>query len=51
MDAMVEKLKYAGDIIISARAEPQNVSPTLTLFFARDPNNIVIELLQTHKSP
>jgi catechol 2,3-dioxygenase-like lactoylglutathione lyase family enzyme len=51
MDAMVEKLKYAGDIIISAGAEPQNVSPTLTLFFARDPNNIVIELLQTHKSP
>jgi catechol 2,3-dioxygenase-like lactoylglutathione lyase family enzyme len=51
MDAMVEKLKGAGDIIISAGAEPQKVSPTLSIFFARDPNNVVIELLQTHKTP
>jgi uncharacterized glyoxalase superfamily protein PhnB len=51
MSAMVEKLKAAGDIVISAGSEPQSVAPTLSIFFVRDPNNIVVELLHTHAAP
>jgi len=51
MDSMVRTLKSAGDIVISAGAEPQNLNASLTLFFARDPNNVIVELLQTHKAP
>ena len=51
MDAMVERMKGAGNIVISAGAEAQNVAPTLSIFFVRDPNNIVVELLYTRKAP
>lgn len=51
MDSIVKTLKGAGDIVISAGGEPQNLGTSLTLFFARDPNNVIVELLQTHKAP
>src|SRR5262249_43130925 len=47
--AMAKKLNGAGDIVISANGQPQNV-PGLTLFFARDPNNIIVELLESRST-
>jgi len=51
MDAMVQRMKAAGDIVVSVGAEAQSVAPTLSIFFVRDPNNITVELLHTHKAP
>ena len=46
-----ELIVHAGDVVISAGSEPQSVAPTLSIFFVRDPNNIVVELLHTHAAP
>jgi len=46
VDALTKKLKAAGVPVVTAGGEPVDVGPGLKIAIVRDPNNLMLELLQ-----
>lgn len=46
VDALVKKMKAAGVPIVTAGGEPVEIRPGLKIVIVRDPNNLMLELMQ-----
>jgi catechol 2,3-dioxygenase-like lactoylglutathione lyase family enzyme len=46
VDALVKKMKAAGVPVVTSGGEPVAIRPGLTIAIVRDPNNLMLELIQ-----